>query len=239
MKKLYIFKVGETFENTKKNLGDFADWIKNFTNSNNLSIEVIDILNNDKLPQIKDSFGVIITGSHSMVTDNLHWSVNIEQWIREAINHPIYILGICYGHQLIAKALGGYVDNNPKGKEIGTVTIFSNERIKKDPLFKDTFQNFKAHVTHMQSVLTLPKGAKSLALNPHDENQIVRFSEYIWGVQFHPEFDENIMKEYIKEQKIQLQTLGFDMDELLTNVDKTDYANTLIDRFAQLLKDKS
>ncbi len=238
MKKLYIFKVGKTFENTKKNLGDFTDWIKNFTNSNKLSIEVIDILNNDKLPQLKDSFGVIITGSHSMVTDNLEWSVNIEQWIKKAINHPIYILGICYGHQLIGKALGANVNNNPKGKEIGTVTILSKDEINKDPLFKDTPLNFKAHVTHMQSVLTLPKGAKSLAFNSHDENQIVRFSDYIWGVQFHPEFDEDIMKEYIKEQKDELQTLGFNINELLTNVDKTDYANTLIDNFVRIIKNK-
>jgi GMP synthase (glutamine-hydrolysing) len=174
-----------------------------------------------------------------MVTDNLQWSVNIEQWIRKAINHPIYILGICYGHQLIGKALGGYVDNNPKGKEIGTVTIFSKDEINKDPLFKDTPLDFKAHVTHMQSVLTLPKGAKSLASNPHDENQIVRFSEYIWGVQFHPEFDETIMQEYIKEQEKELNSLGFDINKLLPKVNKTTYANTLIDKFVQLLKNKS
>ena len=100
-----------------------------------------------------------------MVTDNLPWSIKTEQWIQEASHVKIPILGICYGHQLIAKALGGKVEDNPNGKEIGTVKIYTSSEIKKDRLFSDAPLTFEAHVTHMQSVLTLPKGATTLAFN--------------------------------------------------------------------------
>lgn len=235
MKKLYIFKVGKTFNNTKERVGDFTDWIKNFIKTTSLPVEIIDVHNNDRLPNIEKDLGVIITGSHSMVTENLKWSVEIEKWVQEAAKNSIPVFGICYGHQLIGKALGGVVDNNPKGKEIGTVLISVKDEIKSDELFKDTPENFQAHVTHTQSVLSLPSGAKSLGFNNHDKNQIVRFSNLIWGVQFHPEFDEIIMKEYIKEQSKELTQSGFNIDELLSQVNRTNYANTLIEKFVQIV----
>lgn len=238
MKKLYIFKVGNTFENTKNSLGDFDDWIKNFVYTNSIKIETIDIINEQELPNHDKALGVIITGSHSMVTDNLKWSTDTEGWIKIASKRSIPILGICYGHQLIAKALGGVVKNNPKGKEIGTVEIYKNNDIKDDLLFNDIPDNFFANVTHMQSVLELPEGSKVLGFNEHDKHQIVRFTNSIWGVQFHPEFDMNVMKSYIEEQKEELISYGFNIEKLLEKVSQTTYSNKLLEKFTQLLIEK-
>lgn len=235
MKKLYIFKVGDTFANTKETLGDFDDWIKNFIYTNSI-IETIDIINNQKLPDFDNTLGVIITGSHAMVTDNLKWSLDTEEWIRKASLKDIPILGICYGHQLIAKALGGVVQNNPNGKEIGTVYICKTKEIENDLLFNNMPDTFFANVTHRQSVLKLPKDSKVLGFNDHDKHQIVRFKNLIWGVQFHPEFNSNIMKSYIEEQKNELITFGFNIDELLEKVNETSYSNQLLQRFVKLLK---
>lgn len=235
MKKLYIFKVGNTFENTKNNLGDFDDWIKKFIYTNLLKIETIDIINNQVLPNHNEALGVIITGSHSMVTDNLKWSISTEEWIKKASIKNIPILGICYGHQLIAKALGGVVENNPKGKEIGTVKIYKANEIEDDLVFKDMPDTFFANVTHMQSVIKLPKGSKVLGFNSHDKHQIVRFTNSIWGVQFHPEFDLNVMKSYIEEQKKELISFGFNIEKLLKEVSQTNYSNKLLEKFIELL----
>lgn len=84
MRKLYIFKVGNTFENTKNSLGNFDDWIKNFIYTDLIKIETIDIINEQELPNHDEALGVIITGSHSMVTDNLKWSTDTEDWIKIA-----------------------------------------------------------------------------------------------------------------------------------------------------------
>lgn len=144
-------------------------------------------------------------------------------------------MGICYGHQLIAKALGGLVANNPKGKEISTVSIYAHECMKNDLLCSGMPSEIKVHVTHMQSVLTLPKEAIALAFNEHDVNHIVKFSNCIWGVQFHPEFDVEVMKSYIQEQESELRGYGLDFDKLITQVEETKVANTFLKKFVQLL----
>lgn len=236
MKKLYIFKVGETFKNTKSKVGDFDNWIKNFINTNEIDIEVINILDGDIFPLYESCLGVIITGSHSMVTENLEWSVKTENWIQKAKDLNVPILGICYGHQLIGKALGGKVDNNPKGKEIGCVEVFVKEEIKEDLLFKELPNSFLCNVTHLQSVLELPVGAISLGFNNHDKNQIVRFSNSIWGIQFHPEFDEIIMEEYIKEQEEELKKMSLNINSLIEGIKETKYSNSILEKFVCLIK---
>lgn len=234
LKKLYILKVGQTFENTKNRLGDFDDWVRNGITTKNITVETIDILKGEVLPSFSPTIHVIITGSHSMVTEEHHWSIAVEEWISQAVKYDIKILGICYGHQLLGKALGGKSDYNPKGKEIGTVKICTNPNVKEDPLFKDAPTDFKGNVTHLQSVLTLPEGAEVLGYNSHDEHQIVRYGQNIWGVQFHPEFDTQIMKAYIEEQKKDLLELGFRPEKLLENVTETTYAHSIIDQFVRL-----
>ena len=184
-----------------------------------------------------NTLGVIITGSHAMVTDEHLWSLDVEEWIRQATKHPVGVLGICYGHQLIGKALGGKSNFNPNGKEIGTVTIFTNPQVKEDPLFKDAPATFNANVTHLQSVLTLPEGAEMLGYNSHDNHQIVRYGPQIWGVQFHPEYDVEIINSYIDEQRKELIKLGFRPEKLLENVTETIYTNTIIDKFIRVVLD--
>ncbi|MDM5271648.1 glutamine amidotransferase [Sulfurovum sp. zt1-1] len=238
MKDLYIFKVGKTFEKTKNQLGDFDDWVRNSVTTKDLTIKTIDILKGEPLPPFTSTMGVVITGSHAMVTEEHHWSLDVEEWIRQATKHPIGILGICYGHQLIGKALGGKSDFNPKGKEIGTVTILTNPQIKEDPLFKNAPATFSANVTHLQSVLTLPKGAEVLGYNSHDNHQIVRYGQFIWGVQFHPEYDVQIINAYIEEQREDLIQLGFSPEKLIKDVTETVYTNTIIDQFIGVLSNQ-
>lgn len=238
VKELYIFKVGETFEDTKDHLGDFDDWVGDCVTAEDITIKTVDILKGEPLPSFSSVMGVVITGSHAMVTEEHQWSLAVEEWIRQATKHPIGILGICYGHQLIGKALGGRSDFNPNGKEIGSVTVVTTLEAKEDPLFNNAPGIFNANVTHMQSVLTLPEGAEVLGYNSHDSHQIVRYGQGIWGVQFHPEFDVRIINAYIEEQREDLIQLGFSPEILREKVTETAYSNTLIDQFIRVLSDK-
>ncbi len=233
MKFIYILKTGETFETTKSTFGDFDKWVKNITNTNN--IKTIDILNNEKLPNIYNAKGFIITGSHSMVTQELQWSLKLEKYIKKIASKNIPLLGICYGHQLIAKALGGKSGFNKKGKEIGTVRIKKLFSSKSDPLLKNIPIQFYAHETHYQSVLKLPAKAIVLAKNAHEAHQAVRFEKTIWGVQFHPEFDTHIMTEYILNQKNDLVKLGFNIDKLLENVKDSTLSSKVLNNFIKII----
>ncbi len=235
MKYLYILKVGTTFSNTKEKYNDFDDWISRFFKNKKIKIKVIDILKGEKLPNFFASSGFIITGSHCMVTDELPWSLKLEKYIRAIAKTNIPLLGICYGHQLIAKALGGKSDFNPKGKEIGVVTIKKNPNNYTDPLLKYFPKNFIAFETHYQTVVKLPKDSKVLAANSKDSHQAIRYRNNIWGVQFHPEFDKEIMKEYISNQKDDLEKLHIDINTLLLNLKDCNTSSQIFKNFQKIV----
>jgi GMP synthase (glutamine-hydrolysing) len=232
MKYLYILKVGETFPSTKLKYNDFDTWIKRFFK--NSKIKIIDVLENEKLPNINSAKGFIITGSHSMVTQELPWSIKVEKYIRKISKRNIPLLGICYGHQLIAKALGGKSDFNKNGKEIGVVkiqTVFNN-----DPLFKNFPKKFYAFETHYQTVVKRPYISRVLAKNKKDNYQSIKFGKNIWGVQFHPEFDKDIMKEYIINQKEDLEKLNFKIEKLISNLQQCNISNKILTNFEKIVE---
>ena len=115
--------------------GDFEQWIVNGLGDHPFEVIVVDPRNTDVFPAIESVAGAIITGSHSMVTDREPWSENLASWLRSAVSGNTPILGICYGHQLLAHAMGGGVNYHPKGIELGTVPICLTSEAKDDPLF--------------------------------------------------------------------------------------------------------
>lgn len=229
MQHLYILKTGETFATTKARFGDFDRWVMNMTGER--AVRTIDLLNGATLPRLESAKGFIITGSHAMVTENSDWSRELERYIRRIAARNIPLLGICYGHQLIAKALGGRSGYNPKGKEIGTVKIRRTPQAQNDPLFCNIPRHFSAYETHYQSALRLPPKAVVLAKNGHDAHQAVRFGESVWGVQFHPEFDRTIMAEYVVNQAAALLALGFDTQRLLDGLRRCDTSSRVLRNF--------
>lgn len=235
MKKLLIIKAGTTFPIISEKYGDFEDFIIKQIDLSKKDVIVCSVYKDDILPDLKEVSGVIITGSHSMVTDHDSWIKVVEEYLREIAEEAIPVLGICYGHQLICQAFGGTVGYHSKGKEVGTVNIQLTEEGKKDPLLNVLPENFLGHVTHSQTVLKLPKGAKTLALNDFESHHGFVIYEKIWGVQFHPEFNLGIIKAYILEQEDNLIREGHDMDTLYNSLKDHDYGKTLLKRFMDLV----
>ena len=88
------------------------------------------IKNNSMEFEFPNTQGIIIMGSASSVHDNLIWQADIQKLLLKSIENNIPILGICYGHQLIAHMFGGNVDNlweNKKKKGTRIVTLLKNE----------------------------------------------------------------------------------------------------------------
>ena len=235
MKKLYIIKIGTTFPVTRAKFGDFDQWTANALGSIDIGIGVVDAEHGAALPDLDACAGVAITGSHAMVTDNAPWSVDLEKWIVSLLNAQIPVFGICYGHQLLARAAGGQVDFHPRGKEIGTVAVNLLPECADDPLFQALPDAFLAHVTHSQSVLNLPEQAIRLAANAYEPNHAFRLGKCAWGVQFHPEYHADIMRSYIEEQTHELRSAGLDVQQLLDTVSETPVAAEILKRFGDFV----
>lgn len=235
MSSLYIIKTGSTFPTFAPDHGDFEDWVrKGLGNNSELDVRVIGANKGEALPHPDTCAGIVITGSHAMVTDKEPWSETIAAWLPEVIAADVPVLGICYGHQLLAHATGGVVGYHPHGKEIGTVPVELTESAESDALFSGLPKAFTAHATHSQTVLGLPEGAVHLASNEFEPHHAFRVGKAAWGVQFHPEFDAPIMREYIEQQAEPLRRDNQNPEELVANVSDTPVAAEVLRRFSLL-----
>lgn len=236
MKPLLIIKTGNTVASIPAACGDFEHWIAEGLAPS--PVLTVDVSAGETLPSWDAVAGAVVTGSPAMVTDRLPWSEGTATWLRAAMEQDLLpLLGICYGHQLLAHALGGTVDYHPRGREIGTTEVVLNEPAATDALFLGLPPCFAVHVTHMQSVVTPPQGAVQLAGNAFDPYQGLRFANRAWGLQFHPEFDADIMLAYVREREQDLIAEGFDIAALRAAVRETPEAATLLQRFAALATD--
>ena len=238
MKRLYIIKIGTTYSAIAKQLGDFDAWTSAALGALAVDTRVVDAEHGAALPVVEDCAGVVVTGSHAMVTEDLPWSVKLEKWIPALLEASVPFLGICYGHQLLARALGGQVGFHPGGKEFGTVAIHLIPDCTDDALFRLLPQNFLAHVAHSQTVLRLPPNATRLAANTFEPNHAFRLGDWAWGVQFHPEYNTDIMESYILEQADELTSAGLNVRELLRAVAETPVAAQTIRNFGRVVESR-
>jgi len=239
MKKILIIRAGSTFSDITDAYGNFDEWVFRGLCVGRDLVHVVDIFSGEELPCHSQCLGAVMTGSHSMVTEKPDWSEKAGRWIVKAVEKELPFLGICYGHQLLVQAAGGCVDYHPKGMEIGTYEISLTEESAADPLFSRIQSNFPAHTTHSQTAISLPDGAVRLAESAHDRHHAVRVGSCAWGVQFHPEFSTDIMRQYILKQKDALVKNGEDVEKLLENVKETAQAASVQEIFARFCIEKN
>ncbi|MBM4094771.1 MAG: glutamine amidotransferase [Planctomycetes bacterium] len=238
MKSMWIIKAGRTFTSVCRAYGDFEQWISGGLGSDVPRIRVFDVARDIDLPTPRDCSGVIVTGSHAMVTDRLPWSLALEDWIPRVVESDVPFLGICYGHQLLASALGGEVAYHPRGREVGTVGIRLSPACADDPLLGGLPQTFDVNVLHAQTVARLPAGAVHLACNNFEQHHAFRVGPRAWGVQFHPEYDDRIMSAYIERMAGQFREEGHDVEKLSAAVRPTPEAARVLTRFADLVNER-
>lgn len=235
MKQLYIIKLGETHHSTAAELGDFEDWVENGLG---VAVTTVDPRNGDDLPPPTTVAGAVLTGSHAMVTERLPWSERTGEWLVDLVKQEIPVLGICYGHHLLAHAHGATVDYHPQGMEIGTVDVELAPEAADDALFKALPPVFPAQTVHSQTVRRLPEGAVLLAGNTFEQNHAFRLGPCAWGVQFHPEFSKVSSIAYIRALASKLREEGRDPQQLEEAITETPEAASVLSRFARIVAER-
>jgi GMP synthase (glutamine-hydrolysing) len=158
--------------------------------------------------------------------------LRVEELIRQIAAARTPLLGICFGHQLVAQALGGEVRRNPLGREIGTVRV---ERLADDPIFAGLPRRFDVNATHVDAVTKPPPGAEVLATTALDSCSAFRVGARMGAVQFHPEFDADVIGGYLRARAEILRAEGKDPEALLHAVHGGTRGAEILRNFARSL----
>lgn len=237
MADVLILQTGTTLAPIAARRGDFAAWFTGAAGLRRDEVEVVRVDRGEALPRAQRFTAVLVTGSGSMVTDALDWSESSAAWLAQAVrSEATAVLGVCYGHQLLAHGLGGRVDWNPHGRQIGTKPLQREVAAADDPLFAALTPQFRAQTTHQQAVVAPPPQAVVLARSAQDPHQALRFGARAWGVQFHPEFSAGVMAGYIRGRRERLSSEGLDPAQLLRECGPAPQARRLLRRFVRLAR---
>src|SRR5690349_6516772 len=141
--------------------GDYPRW---FERALGTVLPVLRAHEGEKLAPAMDRIrprGIIVTGSPLSVMEEAPWMLQLGADLLEVGARGTPILGVCFGHQLLARAASGGVVLNPRGREIGTVRVRLTAAGRRDPLFANWAEGdlLEVQATHMDAVDPLPAGA--------------------------------------------------------------------------------
>lgn len=202
-KRLLIAKTGDTMPSVRDAVGDYDAMFCAHLDG----VEAIVVQAHrtpDALPDPSSIDGLIITGSPHSVTQREPWAEALAVWARRVVDAEVPTLGVCYGHQLLAYALGGSVVKNPKQYTLGTVTVQLTDAGRQDELLGALDAGAGAlefQAVHGDVVDQIPAGAVRLATADFDVNQAFAIGDHVRTVQFHPEFTKPVMALYLEGRR--------------------------------------
>jgi GMP synthase (glutamine-hydrolysing) len=228
---LAVFITGDPVPGAKAARGDFFRMITEGVGPEFVcGFEVVVCTNESHYEDPRAYCGIIVSGSPARLNDREDWMLRTEDALCDAHEKQVPILGICFGHQLLGEALGGRVEPNPNGREIGTVQLTHRAA---DSLLDALESEPTVAMSHLDSVVEVPPGAtiiRSTSLDPH---AALRFSETTWGVQFHPEMDAEIVGHSLEDRRSDIAREGLDVDRLLAARVDSPYGPELLSAFAR------
>lgn len=143
-------------------------------------------------PEAHDAY--VITGSPSGAYESDPWISELSQFIRDSYQMGKKLVGICFGHQILAHSLGGHVAKSEKGWGIGrrTFTVSSTK-----PWMTTPAGDCSLYFVHQDQVMALPPTAELLGGNEFCPNVLYTIKDQVLGIQGHPEISRRIMDDLL------------------------------------------
>ena len=192
--KLGILRTDAVRPELKPEYGEYPDmFIALLQHSDpNLEYAVYDVELGEYPVDIDEVDAYLITGSKSSVYEDKPWIIELMAFVRELNTRHKKLLGFCFGHQLVAQALGGKTERSSKGWGVGLHT----HRFTTVPSWHDQGDvDLNILVSHQDQVVAVPDSARVLAGSEFCENAVCQIGDHILTFQGHPEF----VPEYSRE----------------------------------------
>ncbi len=186
--RVLVVRAGEAEAGVQAAHGDYPAWFAQALAPHAVMAGAVAPFLGDDLPAAPAVDAVLITGSPLSVRDEAPWMRALGAWtLAQADRLPV--LAVCFGHQLVAEALGGRVEAHPGGPEWGTVAVDLHPSGRADPLFEGLPDRLMVQGLHRDHVATLPPtgSLRPLAGNAHTPLQAFAVGPNLRAVQFHPE----------------------------------------------------
>jgi len=141
--------------------------------------------------KLNECDGYITTGSRYSVNDEQEWINQLAAFILQLNKASIKLVGICFGHQLMAKALGGKVEKSVKGWGVG---VSFNQIDRQQPWMQPFQSGIDLIVSHQDQVTNTPLNTDVLASSAFCPNYMLQYSNHLISIQGHPEFSVSYSK---------------------------------------------
>jgi GMP synthase-like glutamine amidotransferase len=185
--KIGLLKCDTVHEKFRHIAGDYSDAFINLFSAYapEISLEIYDVEQGHYPGSLDECGGYLTTGSYRSVYDDIPWILRLRDFVAELYRNNKKFVGICFGHQMIAQALGGKCEQSERGWGIGVHTV----RItRKKPWMRPKLDRYDLIVCHLDEVTELPEGSELLGTNEHCPNSMFALGDHFLGIQAHPEF---------------------------------------------------
>ena len=171
-----ILQTGLAPENLSPEMGDYPDMFTRLLDGQGFTFQTWRVLDGDFPASVHEADGWLITGSRHGVYEDHAWIAPLEQFIRDAYAAHVPLVGICFGHQIVAQAMGGKVERYAGGWSVGPTDYdFGGETIT-------------LNAWHRDQVVEKPANATVIASNDFCANAALLYDDRVLTVQAHPEF---------------------------------------------------
>lgn len=187
--KIGILETGKVNPDLVPAHGSYVPMFRSFLHRADPTIEVEgwDILDEGRIPSSPhDADGWLVTGSKHGVYDPLPWIEPLKAFLRDTYAVKVPIVGICFGHQILAEAMGGKVVKSDRGWGCG---VHSYRLEGTEPWMTDARDAIKVHAMHQDQVIEKPEDARVIASSEFCDYAGLAYGDHAMSIQPHPEFD--------------------------------------------------
>jgi GMP synthase (glutamine-hydrolysing) len=205
--------------------GEYPEMFERFLAGRGFAFQSYNILKHDFPASIDDADGWLITGSKHGVYEGHDWIAPLEKFVRKVYAADIPLVGVCFGHQIIAQALGGKVEKYSGGWSVGHAAYEMEDC--EDPVLLNAW--------HQDQVVALPQDARVIGSSAFCKYAMLAYGDKVLTVQPHPEFSDHFVEGLIKYRAV-----GVVPDDLLhvatSRMGTPKQAEMIADLFTDIFK---